>query len=220
MSEVFIAGGTGYIGRVLIGRLCARNLPVKAVVRPQSIAKVPPNCRPIPADVLDAATYQGSIAPGSTFVHLVGVPHPAPWKHKAFRSIDLVSLEQSVRAARHAGVSHFIYMSVAHPAPVMKAYVQVRVECEQIIRDSTMPATILRPWYVLGPGHRWPVILLPAYKLCESISATRPAAIRLGLVTREQIVAALETAILQGPRGFRILETAAIRQAPIPSTSP
>ena len=26
-------------------------------------------------------------------------------------------------------------------------------------------ATILRPWYVLGPGRRWPVMLLPAYWL-------------------------------------------------------
>ena len=213
MSEVFIAGGTGYIGRVLIGRLCARNLPVKAVVRPQSIANVPPDCQPIPADVLDAATYQDSISPGSTFVHLVGVPHPAPWKHRAFRSIDLVSLEQSVRAARHARVSHFIYMSVAHPAPVMKAYIQVRMECERIIRDSTLPATILRPWYVLGPGHRWPIILIPAYKLLESMPTTRATAIRLGLVTREQIVAALESAIVQGPSGLRILETGAIRQS-------
>jgi uncharacterized protein YbjT (DUF2867 family) len=35
----------------------------------------------------------------------------------------------------------------------MKAYVRVRQECEEILRESGLACTILRPWYVLGPGH-------------------------------------------------------------------
>jgi len=45
----------------------------------------------------------------------------------------------------------------------MKAYIAVREECEEIIQESGLNATILRPWYVLGPGHRWPYMLLPMY---------------------------------------------------------
>ena len=65
------------------------------------------------------------------------------------------------RPPRSAGVQHFVYISVAHPAPMMKAYIEVRSQCEAMIRQSGMNATILRPWYVLGPGHRWPYLLLP-----------------------------------------------------------
>ena len=25
----------------------------------------------------------------------------------------------------------------------------------------------LRPWYVLGPGHRWPHVFLPFYWVCK-----------------------------------------------------
>ena len=39
-----------------------------------------------------------------------------------------------------------------------------------------------RPWYVLGPGHRWPYLLLPIYKFAELIPKTRKGALRLGLV--------------------------------------
>jgi len=50
---------------------------------------------------------------------------------------------------------------------------------------------ILRPWYVLGPGHRWPYALVPLYKVCEWLPFTRAAALRLGLVTLDQTDPAL-----------------------------
>src|SRR5215831_3423834 len=57
-------------------------------------------------------------------------------------------------------------------------------------RATIVPATILRPWYVLGPGHRWPYLLVPVYALLRQIPATRAAAERLGLVTLGQMIAA------------------------------
>jgi uncharacterized protein YbjT (DUF2867 family) len=211
MTEVVVAGGTGYIGRLLLERLRASGFAVKAIARRESASKVPAGCRAVIGNVLDAATYQQQISPGSTFVHLVGVPHPAPWKGAQFRAIDLVSMKQSVAAAKQQGAEHFVYMSVAHPAPVMKAYIQVRMECEEIVRQSGLNATILRPWYVLGPGHCWPVLLLPVYQILQWMPATREIAVRLGLVTREQLVGALLSAVETGADGIRVLETRQIR---------
>ena len=74
-----------------------------------------------------------------------------------------------------------------------------------------MNATILRPWYVLGPGHRWPYLLLPMYKLMELFPSTREGAMRLGLVTLEQICRALVHAIEIPAQGVRILEVPEIR---------
>jgi len=144
-------------------------------------------------------------------VHLVGTPHPAPWKASEFRSVDLVSLEQSVAARKRAGAGHLVFVSVAHPAPVMRAFITVRMECEQKIRKSGLNATILRPWYILGPGHYWPYILAPLYKVLETIPGTRESALRLGLVTRPQMVNALASAVASNTRGIRVVETAAIR---------
>jgi hypothetical protein len=153
---------------------------VKSGVRPRSIAKVPLGCMAIPGDALDARSYQDQVAAGSTFVHLVGVSHPAPWKAAEFETIDLASLKQSIAAAKRAAAGRFVFVSVAHPAPVMKAYIEVRMQCEQIVRRSGLNATILRPWYILGPGHRWPYVLIPLYKALEAIPATRESAVRLG----------------------------------------
>lgn len=211
MNPVIVTGGTGYLGRPLIEKMCAAGFSVKAIVRLQSLFKLPPGCEPISGDVLDASTYRDRVPAGAIFIHLVGVAHPAPWKGDAFRAVDLVSLRESVSAANQAGASHFIFVSVAHPAPVMRAYIEVRKECEAILRESGLNATILRPWYILGPGHWWPYVLLPVYRLLELIPAMRELAVRLGLVTRAQMVSALFQAAQSNLAGVRVLETADIR---------
>ena len=146
-------------------------------------------------------------------MQLVGVSHPNPSKAAEFRNVDLVSAKEAIRAARQAGTNHFVYLSVAQPAPMMKAYIAVRAECEDSLRESGMNATILRPWYVLGPGHRWPYALLPFYKLMELLPATREGATRLGLVTLDQMIRALLSAVENPPNGVRIVQVHEIRSA-------
>jgi uncharacterized protein YbjT (DUF2867 family) len=142
----------------------------------------------------------------------VGVPHPSPAKAAEFRSIDLASARASVAAAVGAAVSHFVYVSVAQPSPVMKAYQAARGEAEQLIRDSGLAATILRPWYVLGPGHRWPYVLVPMYWVFERLPATRETASRLGLITLKEIVAALLCSVESPADGIRILDVPTIKR--------
>ncbi|MGC2183873.1 MAG: NAD(P)H-binding protein [Terriglobales bacterium] len=211
--RVFVTGGTGYVGRPLITRLLQRGHEVRAVVRPGSEQKLPAGCHAILGDALDGKSYASKIAPADTFVQLVGVPHPSPSKAAEFRRVDLASGGSAVDAARDAGVQHFIYISVAHPAPVMTAYIDVRSQVEDLISKSGMSATILRPWYVLGPGHRWPYLLQPVYKVMEILPSTREGAMRLGLVTREQMVRALVHAVEAPACGVRIVEVPEIRGA-------
>jgi nucleoside-diphosphate-sugar epimerase len=163
MKQAVVAGGTGYLGRPLIEELCAQGFSVAAIARPKSIAKVPAGCHVIPGNVLDSSDWAGQVPEHSTFVHLVGVAHPSPAKASQFRSIDLAALEHSLDAAVRARVGHFVFVSVAHPAPVMRTYIEVRSRGEELIRQSGLNATILRPWYVLGPGHYWPYVLAPLY---------------------------------------------------------
>jgi uncharacterized protein YbjT (DUF2867 family) len=210
-EKIFISGGTGYVGASLITRLLSRGHVVRALCRPGSEHKVPSGAEPVPGNALGPMSF--SVAGCDTFVHLVGTPHPAPWKGPQFRAVDLVSLKASLTAAKLAAVTHIVYVSVAHPAPVMKAYIDVRMECERLIAESPMRASILRPWYVLGPGHRWPMALVPAYWLFERLPGMADAARRLGLVTLEQMVEALTWSIENPPETTRILSVEQIRQA-------
>ena len=209
--SVFVTGGTGYLGRPLITALLERGHTVRALIREQSRNKLPPGCLAIPGNALDGNTYATQIRPADTFVQLVGVARPSPAKAAQFRNVDLVSASAAIRAALAAGIRHFVYLSVAQPAPMMKAYVRVRAECETMIRQSGLNSTMLRPWYVLGPERRWPYALLPMYWLLERLPWTRHGARRLGLVTLEQMKLALVEAVENPGPGIRIIEVPQIR---------
>ncbi|MGH9510037.1 MAG: SDR family oxidoreductase [Terriglobales bacterium] len=208
---IFLTGSTGYMGQRLIPLLLDRGHRVRALVRAGSEKKLPAGCEPVVGDALDAASYAGKVSPADTFVHLVGVPRPNPWKGAQFRAVDLPSIRAAVTAATRARVQHFVYLSVAHPAPIMQDYIEVRSEGERLLRESGLIATFLRPWYVLGPGHYWPYLLLPAYRFFELLPATRASAQRLGLVTLPEMLAALVAAVEDPPAGVRIVEVPQIR---------
>ena len=200
------------MGRRLVPLLVARGHRVRVLTRLASASKVPPGATPVVGDALDPS-FARDLSPADTVVHLVGTPHPSPAKAAEFRKVDLPSIEATVAAASAARVSHLVYVSVAHPAPIMKAYIDVRAAGEAAIARAGLTATVLRPWYVLGRGHWWPVILIPAYAMLEAIPRMRDSARRLGLVTIRQMVNALVHAVeTPPPAGMqRVLEVTDIR---------
>lgn len=209
---MFVTGATGYLGGALIQALLARGSKVLALARAGSESKLPGGAEAVLGDALDAATFAAAIPAGASVVHLVGTPHPNPSKAAEFVRVDLGSIRATVGALARARASHIVYVSVAHPAPVMRAYIAARVEGEALVAASGVAATILRPWYVLGPGHRWPIMLEPLYALFRAIPATRASASRLGLVTRAQMIAAILDALANPPQGVRVVEVPEIRR--------
>jgi uncharacterized protein YbjT (DUF2867 family) len=197
--DVVVTGGTGYIGGALVPALVERGHRVRVIARAASRDRVPRGAEAVVADVLDPDSVAPALHAGDTVVHLVGTPHPSPAKAAEFVRVDLGSIGAVATAASRAIIGHLVYLSVAHPAPVMRAYIEARVEGERIIRERGLTATIIRPWYVLGPGHRWPAALLPIYALARLVPSLRAGADRLGLVTLGQIVATLVDAIENPP---------------------
>ena len=91
-------------------------------------------------------------------------------------------------AAIATGTRHFVYVSVAHHAPV------------------------------LGPGHRWPALLLPLYWLGALVPLTREGARRLGLVTLAQMLQSLVWAVEHPATARRVLEVPDIRRGALQHT--
>jgi len=217
---VFIAGGTGYIGKRLIMVLLDEGCDVTALVREQSIKKLPDGCKAVIGSPFDAASYVGTIPAESVFVHLVGVSHPGPKKKLLFYSVDLASLEVSVEAAKQARVKHFLYVSVAqHPTKVMADYQEARRQGEEAILASGLTSTFIRPWYVVGPGHYWPLLFQPVFKLLEVIPSTSVQAKALALVSLKQMLLTLKNTVINTPNGINtIVEVQDIKNSKPPSS--
>jgi nucleoside-diphosphate-sugar epimerase len=213
--DIIITGGTGYIGQHLVPALLARGHRVRVLTRPESAKRVPAGAETVVGDALDAEAVVAAFRADDSVIHLIGTPHPSPAKAEQFKQVDLVSIRATVAAAKKVPIYDLVYISVAQPAPIMQAYLWVRALGEAMIREAQLTATIIRPWYVLGPGHWWPKALVPFYRLAEVIPATRASAERLGLVTIEQMVTAIVSAVENPPaRGRqRIVDVPAIRRA-------
>jgi uncharacterized protein YbjT (DUF2867 family) len=216
-AGVFVAGGTGYLGGAVCPPLLARGHRLSLLVRPGSEGRAPRGCEVLVGDPLAAASY--AHGPSDTLLLLVGTPHPAPWKAAEFEAIDFAAGRAAAEALRGRPARHVVYLSVAHPAPGMRAYWQVRERVEALLRATGVPATFLRPWYVLGPGHRWAHVLRPLYWLAERLPSSRDTARRLGLVTLAQMRTALVAAVEDPPPGgIRVVEVPAIRAARLAGT--
>src|SRR5271169_1982284 len=209
--EVFLTGGTGFLGRSLAAELLRRGHRVRVLLRPGSESRVVQGCEVVHGDALRADTYASNIGTADTLVHLVGVAHPSPSKAKQFREIDLVSCREAVQAAQQASVRHFVYLSVARPAPMMQEYLAVRAEGERMVTDSVILATFVRPWYVLGPGRSWPIVLKPFYAWARAVPQTRENAVRLALVTLEQMTQTLAWAVENPPLTVQVFEPPQIK---------
>jgi nucleoside-diphosphate-sugar epimerase len=219
--DIFVTGGTGYIGQHLVPVLLARGHRVRVLARQASVDRVPGGATPVVGDALQVDSVAAALRPGDTMIHLVGTPHPTPSKADQFEKVDLLSIRATVSAAKQTGISHLLYLSVAQPAPIMQAYLWVRALGETMIREAGLTATIVRPWYVLGPGRWWPKAIMPLYKIAEMIPATRATAERLGLVTIEQMVNALVYALENPPASGqrRIVDVSGIRRARLSDNS-
>ncbi|HLG24870.1 MAG TPA: NAD(P)H-binding protein [Candidatus Nanoarchaeia archaeon] len=210
--KIFVSGSTGYIGTHLIPKLLENGNEVVALVRKGSENKVDKRAKIVFGNALDSISIKGCLGNCDTFVQLIGTSHPSPLKARQFNDVDLKSVCESLKAIKNSKIRHYIYMSVAHPAPVMKSYWQIRAKAEELIKNSKMKATILRPWYVLGPGHYWPYLILPFYKIAEIIPATRETAKRLSPVKLSQMVDALAYAAENPPENVKIIQVFEIKK--------
>jgi hypothetical protein len=83
-------------------------------------------------DALDASSFAYAIPADATLIHLVGTPRPSPAKAAEFHRVDVPSIKATTAAAQQRAIRHLIYVSVAHPAPVMHAYIAAREEGEHV----------------------------------------------------------------------------------------
>ena len=134
---------------------------------------------------------------------------PKPPNSGAF---DLVAGREAVTAATHAGIRHFVYVSVAHPAPNDEGLHR----CTHRMRkhDSCRRPERHHPPALVHAraGHRWPYAILPFYWLLERLPASRQGARRVGLVTFEQMLVALTNAVDNPCEGQRVLSVPEIRR--------
>jgi dihydroflavonol-4-reductase len=173
-QTVFVAGGTGFLGRHLVPMLCRAGYGVRVLTRhPQANAWLNrcPNVQVAQGDVLDGTSLRQGMA-GCQFVVHAGGLFRFWGDETAFERTNVGGTANMLQAARDVGVERFIHISTiavighpdpnrlideTHPAKPADAYQRSKLRAEQLVSQQAgegLPVIILRPGAYYGPlGH-------------------------------------------------------------------
>jgi uncharacterized protein YbjT (DUF2867 family) len=161
MSRVLITGGTGDLGSKLVARLN----PEHHTVRIMSRRPRPPNLAPsrewVRADLATGKGLAGAVRDVDVVVHAASKPYGR------LRETDIDGTRRLIGAARQAGVSHLMYVSIVGVDRIPFFYYRAKLLVERIIAESGVPYSISRATQfhsfidrVLHILNRTPVVLL------------------------------------------------------------
>jgi uncharacterized protein YbjT (DUF2867 family) len=143
---ILVAGGSGTLGTRLLALLSDRGLGVRVLSRTpdKTQALVGDKVEIVPGDVRDTRAVEAAVAGASTVVSAVtgfGMD-----KDVSPRTVDWEGNANLIRAAKAAGVEHFILLSVGqaaadHPIELFR----MKHRAEEELRASGLAWTIIRP---------------------------------------------------------------------------
>jgi len=175
--KVFVTGGTGFIGGEVVRQLRARGDAVACLVRsPEKATKLTElGCELVSGDLSDAAALREGMGGCDALIHAaaiyeVGIPAK---QHPAMYDANVRGSERVLRAALEAKVAKVVYVSTVgtfgntHGVVVDESYrhsgkdftsyyEETKLEgqriAERMIAEEGLPAVIVQPGGVYGPG--------------------------------------------------------------------
>ena len=151
-GQVFITGGSGFVGSRIVEELGARGYSINALSRGKPIAVGGDRVRIIRGDLLDSKLLDEGIAGCDAVIHLVGIIVEKPAHGITFERIHHQGTQQVVDAAKRAGVKRYVHMSALGTRfDAISAYHRTKFLAEEYVRGSGLDWTIFRPSMIHGP---------------------------------------------------------------------
>ncbi len=152
--EVFVTGGTGYVGQPVVTALLAAGHRVRLLTR-RMPAPWPATSwlSPIPGTLTDQEALREGTSGAHAVVHLVGIIRQDLSSGTTFAAVHSEGTRRLLEVAAGAGVRRWLQMSALGVDPRSpSAYFRTKAEAEAAVRASGLDWTIFRPSLVFGPG--------------------------------------------------------------------
>ncbi len=204
--RVFVTGATGFIGRRLVAALVQAGAEVGVLTRSRSgLADLPKGVRPVIGGMDDAAAVARALGGVEVLFNLA-------YDVRATGAANLAGFERLVAAAEAAGVGRVVHLSsiVVHDAwpgadctedgpmtrPGGSAYRQAKIAMERRLLAGPLPAAILQPTIVYGPGSALWTDGFARALLAGGVVLPDPEGLCNGVFVEDVVQACLKAAVL------------------------
>ena len=149
---VSVIGATGFVGRHVVGRLqecgyTVRGISRRGAQRPQWTDQV----HALAADVETGAGLGSAMLGATAVVHLVAIPRETG--QRSFEEVNVGGVRHVLEAMHAAGVRRIVHLSVLGVTDDPEyRYLSSKWRGEQLVRESGLDWTVLRPSIMFGPG--------------------------------------------------------------------
>ncbi len=160
---ILLTGATGTIGRPLLRRLTAAEVPVRCLVRdPRRLGAERVRVQIALGDLADPFSFRSALRGVDTVVHLAAAIRDQPGA--SIEELGALATWRLVQAAEKAGVERFVFFSALgastrNPARLLRA----KALAERAVDSSRVAHTVFAPSIVYSPGD-------PFLRLLERLS--------------------------------------------------
>lgn len=164
--NIALAGGTGFIGKVILKKLVEAGYHVKALIRPGSLLKIVKFSHMESGYVYYDSPSQlaKSVEGCEAIINLVGIIKET--KENSFDFAHHIIPLGLANAARDARIERFIQMSaLGVERGITTEYLETKRLGENAIKGGSLDWTIFRPSVVYGPGDHLTTMLAKAIRL-------------------------------------------------------
>ena len=154
---ILVAGGTGFLGQVLIRHLLEMELPVRLLIKPSKETPRIVKGRPMDVAVASLNDIRGMKA---AFRDIDVVIHLISDERRGGKAdltgVDVQGTQALLQAARHSQIRRFIFLShLGADHGSAYAVLQTKSISETLIINSHIPYTIFRSAIIFGPGDQF-----------------------------------------------------------------
>jgi NADH dehydrogenase len=152
--NVLVAGGTGFIGTNLVRELDDDGHDVTVLARDPDEADLPAGVERARGDVTAYDSIEGAFEGQDAVVNLVALsPLFKPSGGTSHMEVHLGGTQNVVAAAEDHDVRKIVQMSALGADPTgATEYLRAKGQAEQVVEDSELATTIIRPSVVFGEG--------------------------------------------------------------------
>ncbi|MGK2944052.1 MAG: complex I NDUFA9 subunit family protein [Desulfuromonadales bacterium] len=190
MMQIFVTGGTGFVGSHVLKQLSAAGHQVVALVRPGSEDKLihADNIAVHLGDATDPHSLKGGMQDCDAVIHLIGIIREFPGKAITFERLHVEATRHVTDVAIDHGVKRFLHMSAnGAQADSEIDYFRSKWQAEEVVRGADLDWTIFRPTPIFGKAGEFIETLITMVEKLPVVPVIGDGQYRLQPVAVEQV---------------------------------